>query len=652
MAEGALDALGWRARKPLLPGRPSFADLFAGKAPRPLQQALAEEVEKLDQPAVILVEAPMGEGKTEAAWQAHMLARAKFGHRGLYVALPSQATGNAMFTRVKEFLQAPGLERGKARIDLQLLHAQAFLNREFQSLRPPPPGADDDSGSGPVVAAAWFSQRKRALLSEYGVGTVDQALLAILPAKHHFVRLWGLANRVVALDEVHAYDAYTSQLLLHLVHWLYSLGSTVLLLSATMHPAFRRDLAKRLDAPWPEAGEAAYPRLTIFQPGRPLRQRNFAANPDLRRVIRLERVEADLGRVYEKFAASSTEGAALALVNTVDRAQALYNLFPPGELLRLRNQVVGKRLADGTRVYLFHARFPADQRQAREERLLEEFGKKAENSSRRILIATQAAEQSLDLDFDVMFSDLAPIDLLLQRAGRLWRFQRAGRPYPAPALWTSGLAEAEPPDFGGPLWWRAVYYESLLLSTWRLLRQRSEIVLPDDIDRLVAEVYENEPAMSDDLLKRYEEAKDKHDGENYAHWNLSAAAMIASPDAFLANAASGAWFEDEDAPWARGKKIAPTRLGEESAVIVPIEEKEPFDPNRELEPEQARAFVLRSLRVSRQSLVAELRKTSLPPGWRTSPFLRDAYAFRLDANRAWIKNAAIVLDEELGLRYN
>jgi CRISPR-associated endonuclease/helicase Cas3 len=273
-----------------------------------------------------------------------------------------------MFTRVAEYLRAPCFERGDARIDLQLLHAQAFLNREFQTLRLA--GIDGGGGSGPVAAAAWFSQRKRALLSEYGVGTIDQAILAVLSAKHHFVRLWGLANRVVVLDEVHAYDVYTTQLILHMVHWLHSLGSTVLLLSATMHPTFRRKLAETLTCPTPpETGEAAYPRLTFFESGR-IWQRSFAANSELRRSICLERLGADIGGVYEKLAASPCEHAVMALVNTVDRAQALYRLFPAGELIRHGDEIVGKRLADGTMLYLFHSRFPACQRQAREECLL------------------------------------------------------------------------------------------------------------------------------------------------------------------------------------------------------------------------------------------------------------------------------------------
>lgn len=170
-------------------------------------------------------------------------------------------------------------------------------------------------------------------------------------------------------------------------------------------------------------------------------------------------------------------GMGLALVNTVQRAQALYTLFPEGSPLLWEGEQVGKQLDDGTEIYLFHARFPASQRQLREQRVLDIFGKsggeKGElRTGRKILIATQVAEQSLDLDFDLIATDLAPIDLLLQRAGRLWRHSRPQRPVAAPVLLVAGLAGDAPDDFGQPLWWGAVYAESVLLRTWCLLRQR------------------------------------------------------------------------------------------------------------------------------------------------------------------------------------
>ena len=202
----------------------------------------------------------MGEGKTEAAFFAHLELQRRFGHRGLYVALPTKATGNAMFKRTLKFLRSQGTDR---KLDLQLLHGAKLLNDTYQNLRLS--GIHDPATGGEVRAGEWFTNKKRALLSEYGVGTVDQALLPILPVRHNFVRLWGLANRVVVFDEIHAYDAYTGTLLVHLLRWLLALGSSVVLLSATLPPSIRRKLAEIVDADLPEQ-EVEYPRLSVFRP--------------------------------------------------------------------------------------------------------------------------------------------------------------------------------------------------------------------------------------------------------------------------------------------------------------------------------------------------------------------------------------------------
>ena len=229
------------------------------------------------------------------------------------------------------------------------------------------------------------------------MGTVDQALLPILPVRHNFVRLWGLANRVVIFDEIHAYDAYTGTLLVHLLRWLLALGSSVVLLSATLPPSIRRKLAEVVNADLPEQ-EAEYPRLSVFRPGA-VEQKHFEADPARRQTLGLQAIPTELPSMRSTIEEHLVSGGmGLALVNTVQRAQDLYRLFPEGEPLEREGQRVGKRLADGTEVFLFHARFPADRRQKREEQVLEIFGEGGSRTGRKILIATQVAEQSLDLD--------------------------------------------------------------------------------------------------------------------------------------------------------------------------------------------------------------------------------------------------------------
>lgn len=231
----------------------------------------------------------MGEGKTEAAFYAHLELQRCFGHRGLYIALPTKATGNAMFRRTLKFLRRQHCERT---LDLQLLHGGALLNDDYQKLKP---GGIYDPQAGGDRAGEWFTHKKRALLSEYGVGTIDQALLTILPVRHQFVRLWGwgLANRVVVFDEIHAYDAYTGTLLLHLLRWLLALGSSVLLLSATLPPGIRRKLAELTNAQAP-AQEADYPRLSVYESGQAVRQYAFKADPARRLKIAIQPIRAEL----------------------------------------------------------------------------------------------------------------------------------------------------------------------------------------------------------------------------------------------------------------------------------------------------------------------------------------------------------------------
>ena len=254
VAEDALNDIGWNQRTPLQSRAQPFESVF-GFSPRPLQVAADKISEKSTGPCVLLIEAPMGEGKTEAAFSVYLGLQRRHGHRGLYVALPSKATGNAMFDRTLTFLNH--FSDGRT-LDLQLLHGGSLLSDSYQALKLG--SIHDNHGHGRVNAGEWFSHKKRALLSEYGVGTIDQALLTILPVRHHFVRLWGLANRVIVFDEIHAYDAYTGTLLLTLVQWLLALGCSVILLSATLPPTFRKNLAKKVGGALPEI-EAAYPRL-------------------------------------------------------------------------------------------------------------------------------------------------------------------------------------------------------------------------------------------------------------------------------------------------------------------------------------------------------------------------------------------------------
>jgi CRISPR-associated endonuclease/helicase Cas3 len=588
----------------------------------------------------------MGEGKTEAAFFAHLELQRRFGHRGLYVALPTKATGNAMFKRTLKFLRDHDKDR---RLDLQLLHGGALLNDTFQNLKVS--GIHDPETGGEVRAGEWFTNKKRALLSEYGVGTVDQALLPILPVRHNFVRLWGLANRVVVFDEIHAYDAYTGTLLVHLLRWLLALGASVVLLSATLPPSFRHKLAEVVDADLPEP-EVEYPRLSIFYPGEEVHQKHFEADPTRRLKLRLQAISPELPDMYSALEQHLANGGmGLALVNTVQRAQDLYSTFPDGEPLEREGQPVGKRLPNGTEVFLFHARFPADRRQKREDQALETFGGVGNRGGRKILIATQVAEQSLDLDFDLIATDLAPIDLVLQRAGRLWRHARKSRPVSEPILLIAGLAGDEPPSFGKPLWWGAVYREDILLRTWSLLQTKQSLRLPDEIDTLVQAVYEEQVDVPESLRERLEKSLVAEEGEVIAHRGQANQAIIGFPDDASWNDAARFVLYDEDEPGVHRTLMAKTRLSEDSIVAIPLLPEDEFSSDATPDFNHAKRWFLHAVSISRKGVVKKLRALGVPEGWKKSPLLRNCFLLTLDAQGRWTEDAKVRLDDGLGLVY-
>jgi len=333
----------------------------------------------------------------------------------------------------------------------------------------------------------------------------------------------------------------------------------------------------------------------------------------------------------------------------------LYRLFPDGEALEREGQRIGKRLADGTEVYLFHARFPAEWRQKREDHALETFGETGHRSGRKILIATQVAEQSLDLDFDLITTDLAPIDLILQRAGRLWRHARKSRPVLEPILLIAGLADDEPPSFGKPLWWGAVYREDILLRTWVLLQSKlltiQCLTLPDEIDTLVQAVYEEKVDVPESLRERLEKSLEAEDGEVIAHRGEANKAIIGFPDDASWNDPARFILYDEDEPGVHRTLMVKTRLGEDSIVVIPLLSDDEFSPEATPDFGQAKRWYLQAVSISRKGVVRKLRALGVPEGWKKSPLLRNCFLLTLDAQGRWTEDAKVRLDDDLGLVY-
>ncbi|WP_018111802.1 CRISPR-associated helicase/endonuclease Cas3 [Thermus igniterrae] len=678
----ALDALPWPSPAPASPK--DFQELFPF-SPNPLQKKVPELLAGAQEPVLLLVEAPMGLGKTEAALYAYHLLQGRLEHRGLYVALPTQATANGLFPRVKGFLEKLG---SKAPLDLQLQHGAAALNPAYGELleRAQPQQVYEEEGA--VVASAWFSAKKRAMLSGHGVGTLDQALLGVLKVKHHFIRLWGLMNRVVVLDEVHAYDTYTSGLLMALLRWLRTLGSSVVLMTATLPKAKRQELLKAWGAE--ETELPPYPRVAAFSGGRHLGTHELP--PGSPKVFHLEAAPVEPSSLAEALKAR-LPGALGAMVNTVDRAQALYQALGEGERLTLAalldhlgrgpssgpwqelhalreekgEAIVGKRLEDGTLVFLLHARFPAEERALREGVALALFGKHGPRPERAILVATQVAEQSLDLDFDLLYTDLAPIDLLFQRAGRLQRHFRERPSHLREARLLVGGIEEEP-EFGGELYWNRVYEDYILLSTWLSLRERKTLEVPKDLEGLLEEVYGRRPeGFPEPLQGRAQEAHKKLEERRQREAKTAENLALGEPESLLSRtdaASLAAEFRlDDEAEDERTQRFL-TRLGDPSVAVVPLYKGENgyfLDPHGQhparlkgkLAKEEVLALWRRAVRLSRPPIPQVLLGQEPPPAWRESGLLRGLRP--LEVGRAFpLKEGGalrVELDPELGVVY-
>ncbi|MFT3803783.1 MAG: CRISPR-associated helicase Cas3' [Burkholderiaceae bacterium] len=662
LARIALARIGWRTSAPLLVAPADTDALLArivGKATltsRPLQRAGDWLLRDIRGPALVLVEAPMGEGKTELAFLAHLRLQAANGHRGFYVALPTQATGNAMFHRALVFLEA----FAEGPMDVQLVHGGSAMNEDLRRLRDAHLRGDrlrdadsndvhlrgiDESPAESLSASTWFSQRRRPLLSRYGVGTVDQALFAALNVKHHFVYLWGLSNRVVVLDEVHAYDTYTSGLIVALLRWLRALGCSVVLMSATL-PAARRAELLRAWGVADAVAPTAYPRLLVADDGR-VRHEHFEARP-------LPSIDlAGSGESLDKLAVLAVDlleggGCGAVIVNTVDRAQTLY-------------ATIRSRIGDDVSVLLFHARFPAEDRARCERRVLECFGADGERPMRALLIATQVAEQSLDIDFDFMISDLAPIDLLLQRAGRLHRHARE-RPvrHAKACLRVAGLQGERLPELKETAW-GYIYEPYILLRTWALLGQERALDLPADIDRLVQAVYGDEPLPADLEAAVVEQIEIEPYGEHCARIQKErresshvAINPASEPEKAYQNRPRG--NEEGEGAGLENK----TRLGRESVTLVPVEVVDggwrvrhgdaPFAPGRLPTDELARSLFLRHVKVSRKGLVLHFKCQELPVAFAHS-LLRHCVPLPLHEGVYEKDGLRLRLDDLLGLVY-
>lgn len=495
---------------------------------RPMQEA-AQTVAFSDDPTLVLVEDETGSGKTEAALiLAQRMMQAGKG-RGLFFALPTMATANAMFDRVTEMVSA----LFETPPSVALAHGRAGLSKRFREVIRVTPDAGQPSCS------AWLADdRRRALLANIGVGTVDQALLSGLPVRHAMLRHFALSQKILIVDEVHEMgDSYMVEELRRLLQLHRRMGGSAILMTATMPVDLRAKLCEAFGEEPPE--NRAYPALTVVGQSQVMDLNTVNSRGPIK-VERLAKVE----EAVELLESAVSKGAAALWVrNAVDDAIAAV------AMLRER----------GIEADLLHARFALADRMRHEAKALSTFGKERGGNVGRVLVATQVVESSLDLDFDVMVSDLAPIPALVQRAGRLWRHMdrrpREVRPFPAPVL---HVISPDPSTVKDARWLQNVldrgaftYPVDVQWRTARALFEAGKIDAPTGLRDLI-----EEGLSGGNLPDVLTQAEEERQGQAFAQGDLARQNLIDLKQPYR----SIKGFSD-DADF-------PTRLGREQRVLV------------------------------------------------------------------------------------
>jgi CRISPR-associated endonuclease/helicase Cas3 len=495
-ARDAIEKAGF-IRPPVKRGL-SFEEIFK-LSPYPVQ---AEFIKAVSSPGVYVLEAPMGIGKTEAALYAAYRLFAAGKASGVYFALPTRLTSDKIHERVGKFLDAVCTD---TRIRPLLLHSSAYLSQT-------------EMGGEAEPGASWFNAKRRGILAPFAVGTIDQALMAVMNVKHGFVRTFGLAGKAVILDEVHSYDSYTGTLLQELVLGLRELGCTVIILSATLTGERRKELLAPAGsaAGFVPKADSSYP-LISFSTQSHNTAREIPAEAPAAPQVAVCRVDDEVLAVEEALRRAEQGQQVLWIENIVAQAQERY-------------LTLSARAAEcGIKTGLLHSRFVQADRKINEDTWVELFGtggKGRRGECGRILVGTQVLEQSLDIDADFLVTRLCPTDMLFQRIGRLWRHRSTDslRPKGArPEVWilTVDYKEALKNYRKGFEKSAPVYDPYVLLRSLEVWESVSTLNLPGDIRRLLEETYRERDETDLPGKLKYELARKRDRLKGRAMQNLA-----------------------------------------------------------------------------------------------------------------------------------
>ena len=529
-------------------------------------QSFCEKQEIKSEPQLWILEDITGSGKTEAALLlANRIMHAGQGD-GLYLGLPTMATANGMYTRMAEYYKC--LYKGGQTPSLILAHGSRHLSKQFRSsileIDPNQPHYGKEEPSGGAQCIKWLADnRKKALLADIGVGTIDQALLSILPSRHQGLRLIGLGTKLLVVDEVHAYDTYMHSLLKSLLTFHAGFGGSAVLLSATLPHKMRQELIIAF-----QKGchikmqtvqmDSAYPLVTKAV-GNEIEQLPIQASPRSCRNIPVELIHNEQTAIDAIKEAHKTGRCICWIRNTVDDARRSFELLSNEEDI------------DSSKLFLFHARFTLSDRLAKEDAVIEAFGNKSNAGNRegRILIATQVVEMSLDLDFDALLTDLSPIDSIIQRAGRLHRHARdaAGNPLfvyqaidqrnpPVLKVLSPELNNSPNANWYAEFFPKATFVYPHVGQLWLtacLLNEKRQIKMPDDLRMMIEGVY---ATPVEELPNVFREKSAKVEAEAMGTGSLGQYNALKYENGYRWD--SGQWAEEISVP---------TRVGDETHTI-------------------------------------------------------------------------------------
>lgn len=623
--------------------------------PRDFQIKFFEVVEETINPGIFIIEAPMGVGKTESALIGVEQLSTKTKASGMFFGLPTQATSDGIFYRINNWLQDLDDEKKS----LQLVHGKAALNDGFTSL--PRSNICDEEVTGSVIVNEWFTGRKTAVLDDFVVGTIDQFLMIALKQKHLSLRHLGISKKVVVIDEVHAYDAYMNQYLYKALRWMGAYNVPVIILSATLPAKTRIELienyirgsGKKLrDVEKPKDWETtkAYPLIT-YNDGMSIKQFSDIDTTTHSSVSILRLCEGDLIETLDEQLKDG--GIAGVIVNTVRRAQ---------EITEQCSKHFGEDLVE-----LLHSSFIATDRIEKEKQLLQTIGKEAKRPDKKIIVGTQVIEQSLDINFDLLISDLAPMDLLIQRIGRLHRHSLNKRPLALakPKLYVMGTSDTFEFDQGS----KAVYGDYLLIRTQLLLPD--SICLPDDISPLVQAVYgDDDSFIRTEMLEKYNLARTEHKSKVERKKARSQGYKLGKPS-FSNDSSLNGWLNSKLRLDLEESAVAQVRDTQDTIEVIALRKWEAgytlFDETKDLSSEIHDSAVQK--RISRHTLrlplqlsayynidqtIKELEEFNLKNllDWQESTWLRGMLGIIFDESNEFTLNGfRLKYCRKLGLTY-